>query len=1063
MGNCKFIPTRKMLPSIRNVSFNSIVLIAPPYLGCMRRRITLFIFFLQTGFSLFGADYRFTRLGILQGLSSNSIGAILTDSRGFTWVGTLAGLNRFDGENFTVYNHRRNDSTSIPHDNVLSLAEDDKGMLWVGTQNGIARFNPWNGKAETIKEILPEGEEQVYPPKFVYIDKSNTVWAKSLNAIWKFDERKNVFQLVMRCDGKNNHAANCTYLYEDREGRFWICTYAGLYLYDRKSGNLIQYHVSSEIGKTDLVNCIYEDHEGNLWCGTWGNGIARFFPETGKFATYCWVRHFENPSAVNIVFGITEIASGKNKMLWAATNSGLALITDKNRLDDDHVVFVQNDLANPESISSNQVNCVSGNPSGQLWVGTGDGISILLPEHQLFQGYAPQFKGQTIRILPDGKGGNYFCTWYGNGLQQIDSNGTIVRAWKKIPENNTSPDCGQVSDMLRAKDGTLWVATFGGLSHGDADGNDFNQFLPQPENPNSICDNHITCLAEDRDGKIWCGSYGKGISVLDPRNFAATNYVADKKNNSSLADNLVWCLYCTKNGEVWVGTNDGICRYNKSADKFETWKNMKRENDTINFGLCGELFEDSRGILWIGSDNGLFFRKPDGSFGAYLKDDGLADNGVRGIREDLAGNMWITTVNGLSKLNFKNETFTNYSVGSGLPLPELDGDLANGRNGKLLIGLNDIVVEFNPSQLNLTSVIPSVFITGISVSGNPFPFSKNPSSISGTEFPWNENVISFDFVSPGFRGDPLVKYSYTLMGADEKWINSGTRHFATYGGLQPGNYTFLCRASMSNGAWSNPVSFSFVIHPPFWRTWWFIISVITISVLLIVIIVLREATQKIRRQILILEKQQAVEKERNRISRDMHDDLGSGLTKIAILSEVVKKKMGKENPDASGQKQIDTISESARELVDNLNEIIWALNPENDNLSNLAAYIREYADNYLETSGISFHCTIPENLPALPLSEEKRRNLFLIIKEALHNIVKHAAAKKVDIDFLFENEKIKIEVRDDGKGFDLDSVRRFGNGLKSMNKRADVIGAAINMESKLGEGTAIKIQMSTVH
>jgi signal transduction histidine kinase/ligand-binding sensor domain-containing protein len=1013
----------------------------------MRMRALLF-FILVYIFPSTAFAFRFTNLGVLQGLSSSAVTCIHADSRGFTWIGTATGLNRFDGETFTIYSHRRNDPSSLPSDNIRCIAEDSSGMLWLGTNNGIAKFNPWNGKAETIKQTYAAGIGNS-PFTVITIDKSHTIWAVSFDALWKYDEKKNTFIVVLLCDGKNNRPEHCTYFYQDKKGRYWICSYTGLFRFYPENGNLEQYKTNN--AKENLITCMYEDHYGNSWCGTWGNGFAKFLPEEKRFITSKWIENPEYPSATNIVVGFTEVFAENKYSLWVATNAGLALLTE-NTHDHFHFTFTQHDPANAASIPSNEVSAISANPAGQLWAGTSEGISILLPEHQLFRDYATNFKGQVIHIVPEKSGGNFFCSWYGNGLQKISDEGIVTRYWKQVPENNI--DCGHVSDVVRAKDGTLWVATFGGLSHSDAEGNNFKQILPQDGNPNSICDKRIMCLAEDSAGNIWCGSYGKGVSVLNPATNSCVNYKSDKNDPHSLVYDLVWSMLSRKNNEIWIGTNGGISCYDPAKKRFDSWKYILRGADTLFLGICATLYEDSKGVLWIGTDNGLFFRRADHTFGVWLKEDGLADNYIYGIREDKFGNTWISTGNGLSKLDPKTGKFTNFSVGSGLPFSNLSGDIGNTPGGKMLLGLDNRIIQFDPAQLNINSAA-AVFITDISVSGKHFPFEKDPSALQDIEFQWNDNVISFDFISPGFRGNPLVKYEFQLEGADKKWVSADSRHFASYIGLPPGKYIFHCRASVNNGEWSKPAEFSFVIHPPIWKRWWFIIAVTVIIIVLIILIVRRETTRKFREKLLSLEKKQAVEMERNRISRDMHDDLGSGLTKIAILSEVVKKKI---NPADDSQKHVNTISESARELVDNLNEIIWALNPDNDNLSNLAAYIREYTYRFLEPFGIDAHCSIPEELTSHPLSEEKRRNIFLVVKEALHNIVKHSGAKKVELIFR-QNGNFSIEIKDDGKGFTQEDIREFGNGLKSMKKRAEAIGAVFTITSEPGKGAAVKIEL----
>ncbi|HEU4717562.1 MAG TPA: two-component regulator propeller domain-containing protein, partial [Bacteroidia bacterium] len=995
------------------------------------------------------------RLGIPQGLSSDPVQAILTDSWGFTWIGTINGLNRFDGETFKLYEHHSGDSASIPGDNVCSLAQDKNGELWVGTDNGIALFNPWNEEAVTIKCEQPAGKK-VAPPNHLNADAlSGVVRAWSKDAAWIYNKDRKCFEPEIICSKQANGPDGCSGLYSDSENRLWICSYDGLYVYSTHEKKITRHYQPLDAsGKPVFFTGMIEVAPNDFWVTTWGSGFGRFTANDEQFHLYSWIDRPENPSASNIAF---TLAAGKEHgrvIVWVGTNSGLFRIAANEFPSKDNVTRLHNEPLNAESLPDDGVGCVEFNRYGQLWAGTGKGAGVILPQQQLFQPFAEQFRGQTIRIVHDKGPGIFFCTWYGNGLQLCDSSGNILHAWKHVPENNPDIDCGQVSDVLRASDSTLWVATFGGLCHGDKNGKKFTQLLPSPNEKNSVCDRHIISLAEAPGGIFWFGSYGKGVSRYDEKKNTWTNFRADSSGNS-LCDNLVWDILCDREGRVWFATNTGISTYDEASGKFRTWKNIIRGNDTIPFGIATSAFEDSRGVLWFTDDHGLFFIDRDGRAGMYGKDDGLSPGAVTSINEDTRGILWICTTNGLSCFDPAKKIFTRYSITSGLPTNIMDGDISP-LGGNMIIGLMNSVIIFNPVLLTQDVPANAPQLVSISLLGKKIGFSTSPAYAPELFYNWDQNTFTFDFISLGFRGGPGVSYSYMLEGAENDWNYSGARHVASYGGLPPGSYHFLFRVSSGNGQWSSPGSFSFTIRPPFWKTWWFItLSVVTLLAL-IVFIVRREATRKMRVRILQLEKLRAIEKERNRISRDMHDDLGSGLTKIAILSEVAKKQVVND----SAKKQIDTISESARNLVDNLNEIVWALNPENDNLQNLVAYIREYADHYLETFGIAFHCETPAEIPAVHLSEEKRRFLFLVVKESLHNIVKHANATKVETLFSFADGKISIVIGDNGKGFEISEARPMGNGLKNMRKRMESIGGMYTIASEPGKGTRTEINLS---
>ncbi|HEX3385479.1 MAG TPA: histidine kinase, partial [Mucilaginibacter sp.] len=280
--------------------------------------------------------------------------------------------------------------------------------------------------------------------------------------------------------------------------------------------------------------------------------------------------------------------------------------------------------------------------------------------------------------------------------------------------------------------------------------------------------------------------------------------------------------------------------------------------------------------------------------------------------------------------------------------------------------------------------------------------------------------------------------------------------FVSYANLAPGSYKFSLKASNYAGIWSAPISMNVVVYPPFWATWWFrALSFILVgSVLLIAV---RYVLQRnLRERILKLEKEQAVERERNRIARDMHDDLGSGLTKIAILSEVAKTQI---SSPLHASANLDIISASSRELVDSLQDIIWVLNPKNDSLNSLELYIKEYTESFFEPAGIHYEFDSEGTSMQITLSEEQRRNIFLAVKESCNNILKHANCTKAGVNLKFRNNTLTISVKDNGLGFDLKDVGVFSNGLQNIRNRMDQIGASCHIVSAKNEGTGITLSI----
>lgn len=999
---------------------------------------------------LHAGKYRFMHLTTANGLSSNNVTCALTDSRGFTWLGTGSGLNCYDGNQCASFFHDDANPFSIPHDRIFSIHEENTGFLIIATQAGIARFNPWNKKSVVLKISDPKDRYGVCTD--CTIDNTGILWCWSQHALYKLNPISGMLDRVIVCDNQNGRPDRMNGFYRDKKGNAWITSFSGLCLLDEKTATTKIDPLNP--GAPILVVTAFEDFRNELRLGTWGAGILQYDRTDKSWKTMFWDHDNPFSSATNIVthYAETKDANG-NTQIWASTSNGLVALDDWDEHGDfASMNFIHHRAEDPLSPASDHVGSIYVNRQNQLWVCTDQGASILLPEAQAFQLFAPDLVGSVTQIVRDDYG-YAVCTWHGNGFQRINNDGDILPliTFAHLPETATAADNSQISDVCIARDGTHWIATFAGLVHSDKAAQHFSMMPVADSIEPGLPTNHTTCVAESHDGKIWCGTYGKGVSVYDTRSHRFSLYSNATSPLKILPADLIWALLPMKDGTMWIATNDGVACYDGA--KMISYEKVAIGSDSVKLTVCTSLYEDTLGNLWVCSDDGLFCKSPAG-WKFFNRQSGLPDNNVEDVQEDAAGNLWIATTNGLAVMNQKQEVLARFGTASGLPDASL-GILIDADDDKMIVTSGAQLILFSPEQLLTPGLIPTVYLTSVKSGSSVIDLSWDPDRSDSLELEPDQNSIAFEFVSPGIYPGRKIHYQYRLLGSDEAWNDSGDRTVASFAGLGPGSYTFEVRASLANGAWSEVVSYGFTIHPPFWKTWWFI-SLISVLVLAsTVLIVRRESTRRMREQLLRLEKQQAVVQERNRISKDMHDDLGSGLTTIAIMSEVVKQKISS-GSDAS--QQVNTISDSARNLVDNLNEIVWALNPGNDNLQNLVAYMREYATNYLEQFGINLRCNFPDEIPARELSEQSRRFLFLVVKESMHNIVKHAQASEVTLT-VSVGVALVIEIRDNGKGFDVDDTREFGNGLKNMQQRMESVNGSYSIASQPGKGTPTQIQL----
>jgi signal transduction histidine kinase len=330
----------------------------------------------------------------------------------------------------------------------------------------------------------------------------------------------------------------------------------------------------------------------------------------------------------------------------------------------------------------------------------------------------------------------------------------------------------------------------------------------------------------------------------------------------------------------------------------------------------------------------------------------------------------------------------------------------------------------------------------------PTPFSKD------VKLSYGDNFVSFEFAALSYLSPERNQYAYKMEGVDKDWVYSGTRRYAAYPHLEPGEYVFRVKGSNNDGLWNEEgTSIAISITPPFWMAWWFR-TMGFIALLVSVGGSIRYVEMKrLKKRIEELEHERALERERARISQDMHDEVGSSLSEIAILSELAK------NTPAESAVRVQEISDLASEVIDNVSEIVWAMNPRNDTLDNLVAHIRRHAVKYLSLAQIQCTFEGPENVPPHHLAAELRRNLFLVVKEALHNTVKHASAREVTVTVKLVNNSLEIHIADNGRGFNVDELTESGNGLGNMNKRMTDVGGALTLTSRPAHGTRVTLEV----
>ena len=949
------------------------------------------------------------------GLSDNRINCFLQDSRGVMWMGSNYGLNSFDGSVVLQYHHSSQPGT-LASDAVNDIKEDDKQTLWMATGSGLSALDI---NTKKISNYYYSNNNEVLNRYYSLAIINNRILLATEEGLEIFDRSSKKFSLYKNPADENGNN-RITKIFIDSKQRIWLCTYNGLWQFSMANNNFTCYNWPGNDALFDgLVNDILEDHTGQLWFGCWSKGLKKIDPATKKVESFL---HFGG-SSTNII-SITEQKSQDGYALWVNSNLSRVDTTVKA-----FVPLLQNDNNKNIPGTAWRIYCDRNN---LLWISTADGVKIYNPARQYFttrilSDYVP-LTSQGISLLPlqnkfllGGEGGTALLI-FNDSLQQLQNLSRAVShgaAVMSIQQDNHK---------------NFWLCTSGGLMLLDSALNPKKVFTHSDNDSFSIPKNFINAILFKKNGEIWVMPWRKGIWKLDvvTGRFSRVTY----NNSILLPDANISKVLEDKNGNCWITDyTGGLFKYNAAAGTVE---NIIAAHRFTNEYVTGNT-------LWTVASSEIFsvdietnkintVLLPAGK-NKYEYDFIIDNNNC----------LWIATKSGLLFFNPQTKKFQQYTNSDGLYNNDADITFAHLSNGNIIMAAGTYITSFSPAIAQLSNNIVPLLFTGAVADGAEKNMTNGQLDLS-----FNEKNISLSWALLNYSNAQGNLYYYRLSSVNSDWQFAGNHGTAVFNSLEPGTYTFYFKAASPDGVMSPEKSITLVIHPPFWKTWWFrILAVLGLSLLFFRVV--RYISQRnLKEKVLQLEKEQAVEKERNRISRDMHDELGSGLTKIAILTEVIK-------TNQPSNEHIEKISETARGLVDNLDEMVWALNPKNDSLDKLAAYIAEYTNQYLEGTGIDCVIDLPDEITPLHISEEKRRNIFMVVKEFLNNTVKHSRGHTVYVNLQQNKNGFSFVIKDDGKGFNQADVSDMGNGLKYMQQRIADAGGKAQLSSS-PQGTMLKIE-----
>lgn len=774
----------------------------------------------------------FTSLKTKDGLSSNTVNAILKDRFGLMWFATEDGLNKFDGTNFTVYKYKSDDPNGIQANDIRALHEDKTGNLWIGTSGG---------------------------------------------ALSLYDRKKNSFINFPANTPEGLSGDNVRAICSDYTGKIWIATYNGLDLLNPKTKKVSKFFIQTGVNgsfPTTVLNCLYEDSKKRMWVGT-NSGLYLYERQTNSF------KHFKNavsdPSSLsdNFVSSIVEDQSGG---LWFGTRNGLSFLLPDGK----GFKKIKHDYKNPNSLTNNIVLSVAANRNNQVWVGTDDGLNILNIKTGAITRYKPDSRdtysltGKSISYIYIDNQGIYWLGAYHGGINKYDTNLNLFQLKQSNIFDQNGLNASVVTSFAEYRDDEIFVGTDGGglnlfnrktelfkrfnfsLASGSTLSNvsimgmeitrskqlylgtysnglvvmdlktgQFRQ-ITYSDRANALNSNDIFCIKEDRKGKIWVGTNGGGVNVLSTDDKVLVKYCKNPKainEQDYPGNNFIRFIEEDNAGNIWIGSyGSGIAVFNPDSNKFivHNKANSKLPND-----LAMSILKDRLGNIWVGTFSGglsLLDRKTN-QFINFSEKDGLNNATVYAIVQDKQGRIWVSTNKGISSFDLKTKKFTNYTIYNGVQNNNFVlGAGFSSADGEIYFGSADGFNYFNPQYFKKNKNVSSVLFTDLKISNTSIvaaadgPIKEHISVVKDIYLDYKQN-FTLSYVSVNYTAPEQNRYLYRLEGFDNEWIDAGNSKSVSYTNLDPGEYVFHVKASNNDGLW-NGAETAIRIHvmPPFWRT-----------------------------------------------------------------------------------------------------------------------------------------------------------------------------------------------------------------------------------------------------
>ncbi len=1051
-------------------------------------------------------EYKFINYSSKNGLTSNSVNAILKDKNGFMWFGTEDGLNRFDGQNFIAYHHRDVDSTSIGRGPVIAMTQDKTGNIWLATNLTLSVYN-------------------LNVDSFINFDFSKYGWIISL--------------------------------YADHSGKIWVGTYEGLYIFDPVSKKVKALKADTQNRyklNSNIIRCIFEDSHHNIWVGT-DNGLHLYNRSKELFTRFMSDANRADAISNNQIFSIAEDKKGR---IWIGTNRGGLNVMSNTR---DSFITYKSDANDVNTLSSNHISKVIFDKDEQLWVGTGSNLDIFNPKtgkvvrvkSSLVEqsGFTPSIDGRSVRDIYIDDAGIYWIAIHQGGVNKYDTNlaffnhkqfnlfdpngltGSSVMAFAESPSgdifigtegtglNIFNRKTGQIKPFrlsaqrannasiiaLESTNKTLWIGTYQAGLYNVNFATGVTKSFHIARSKTDPKDVPVNCFKTDKDGKVWMGTNGNSVYMYDPTTnlLQASEQIFQLKSGQKVPLNdFITTIEQDKSGNLWFGSNGtGIAIYYPSQKRFQV---LNHGNSGLPMDIIQTIYCDRSGKVWVGSLGGglCLYNPKTNSFERFDESYSLSNDVVYKILEDEKGKLWISTNKGISSFDSNKKVFRNFSHYNGVQQSTFNIEAGLITSDKTIFfgGLNGFNY-FKAANIFQKKTVPPLVTTSLKINnkqvnaGENAEITEHISTAKEMVLSYKQN-FSIDFIALNYTVPHENRYSYILEGFDKEWNKVGTNSTAVYTNLDPGNYVFRLKAYSEDGTWETPEKvINVTVKPPFWRTYVAYFCYFAL-ILLAIWAIRRSSIQKLKHEFMRtqerLEMKHLIEKERHDAEQKMElekvkikflTNLSHELkTPLTLVLNPIENLMFQENATEKLE-MLNLISRNAKRLLNLVNQLLDFRRIETNELTllktdgDLITFTQEIVDSFKYIAvrkNISLHFVSSYSNYHTTFDKDKLERILINL---LSNAIKFTnEGGNVSLQITGDGETgVRLILRDTGIGLSSDVTDKIFERFFRVNNHVDILnqgsgiglsiaqefvklhGGTIKVESEEGVGSAFIISL----